>query len=357
VTEGREIELDQIRLDGNTQARAAERNREVVDDYAEHIDELPPADVFFDGEHYWLADGFHRYDAHRTAKRLTMRCRVHLGNQRDARLFAIGANDRHGVRRTNSDKRNAVRLLLADAEWRANSDHWIAGKAGVTQPFVSKIRKALQPQAREYPAIDNSYRSVSAPTGTEESDACSDGVTHPGPGEANAGDTGDAGDDATAVDKQTYSAAATAKKDGDGEIATVGEAALEVHHGGEGEAPPLADELGTPLPDREDVRQAFKDLAQFKKASSLLAELTAVLGQLWNSPAARKVAGVWPQLEGHRKQTALLLRSHQPHAICPECRGRAGRCGRCGGDGWLSLEAWKRQNTASEVRSAGKGVA
>jgi hypothetical protein len=149
----RQIPLDQIRDDGGTQARVGIPNEGAVDDYREHLDQLPPADVFFDGADYWLADGFHRYLAHHEENRATMLCCVHRGGQRDALLYAIGANAGHGLRRSNADKRNAVELLLDDEQWSKNSDRWIAKAAGVTQPFVSRVRKELfgEPRANEKP--------------------------------------------------------------------------------------------------------------------------------------------------------------------------------------------------------------
>jgi hypothetical protein len=45
------------------------------------------------------------------------------------------------IRRTNADKRRYVLTLLRDPEWVAQSDTVIAKDAGVTQPFVSKLRK------------------------------------------------------------------------------------------------------------------------------------------------------------------------------------------------------------------------
>ena len=139
----RDIPLDRVRTDGGTQIRLGGFNDETVSDYAEHIDQLPPVDVYFDGEDYWLADGFHRYDAHGKASRLTMLCRVHMGSKRDAQLHALGANSRHGLRRTNADKRHAVEILLYDDEWRLWSDRKIAKAAGVTHPYVSSLRKEV----------------------------------------------------------------------------------------------------------------------------------------------------------------------------------------------------------------------
>ena len=59
------LKPSQIRQDGGTQPRA-EIWQDVVDDYAEQMTAgatFPPIVVFYDGTHYWLADGFHRLAA------------------------------------------------------------------------------------------------------------------------------------------------------------------------------------------------------------------------------------------------------------------------------------------------------
>ena len=63
------------------------------------------------------------------------------GTERDALLFSISCNGAHGLPRTNADKRKAVLLLLADAEWGQWSDGQIARRCQVSQVFVSKLRK------------------------------------------------------------------------------------------------------------------------------------------------------------------------------------------------------------------------
>ena len=65
---------------------------------------------------------------------------IRPGTQRDARLFAVGANQTHGLRRSNEDKRRAVLVLLKDEEWCTWSDREIAKRCGVTHPFVAKLR-------------------------------------------------------------------------------------------------------------------------------------------------------------------------------------------------------------------------
>ncbi len=136
------LKLDEIRIDGGTQSRAAV-NEEAVADYAEHADELPPLSVFFDGAHYWLADGFHRWHALRRTGRTEAACEVRKGTQTDARMYAVskqanGAHDDRGMRRTNADKRRCVEMALAMVpEW---SDRDIAEHVGVGHAFVSKLR-------------------------------------------------------------------------------------------------------------------------------------------------------------------------------------------------------------------------
>lgn len=48
--------------------------------------ELKPVTVFYDGESYWLADGYHRYSAHRNQNKEAIACVVYSGTRRDAVL-------------------------------------------------------------------------------------------------------------------------------------------------------------------------------------------------------------------------------------------------------------------------------
>jgi hypothetical protein len=120
----------------------------------DHVEELeagyragrtyPPADIFFDGENYWLADGNHRHaGATRAGKLLDVT--VHHGTLRDAIRFALEANVEHGLKLTNDDKRLKVVTLLSDPEWFKESDTILGGIAHVTQQFISSVRRDLVP--------------------------------------------------------------------------------------------------------------------------------------------------------------------------------------------------------------------
>lgn len=139
------LDLKKIRTDGGTQMRV-EISTDVMLDYRDKWRasvEFAPVDVFYDGATYWLADGFHRFYGAREAKKKDIPANIHNGSIRDAKLFACSANQGHGLRRTNEDKRVAVETLLNDGEWSSWSDRKIAELAGVSQPFVSKVREEL----------------------------------------------------------------------------------------------------------------------------------------------------------------------------------------------------------------------
>lgn len=167
--------LSDIQLDPTCQARAA-TNDEVVADYAEKIGagvKFPPAIVFFDGSHYWLADGFHRHDAATEAGEDFLLCDVREGGRRDAQLYAAGANSDHGLYRSSADKRRAVGLLLNDAEWRRWSDRRIADHCGVSNKLVATVRRQLgespscdEPEKRV--GKDGKARTVPAPKPSDD---------------------------------------------------------------------------------------------------------------------------------------------------------------------------------------------
>lgn len=136
------INIADIRVNGGTQSRAT-LDRGVVSDYAEAVRDgatFPPIIVFFDGSSYWLADGFHRYEAYSAAQVYDVPADVRQGTQRDAILFSVGANASHGLRRTDADKRRAILTLLEDKEWGLWSNREIARQCGVSPVTVARVK-------------------------------------------------------------------------------------------------------------------------------------------------------------------------------------------------------------------------
>ena len=142
---GEPISIANIRLDGGTQPRAA-LNVNAIEDYAKAMSagaKFPPVAVFYDGEQYWLADGFHRIKAGCAAGLDVIDCEVHQGTVEDAQWYSFSANKANGLRRTNSDKQRAVKAALAHPRSGSLSNSEIARHCGVTTPMVGKWREQL----------------------------------------------------------------------------------------------------------------------------------------------------------------------------------------------------------------------
>lgn len=148
-----ELLLSLISRTSDTQARAA-LNTDAIAEYRRlleegHADKCPPVDLFFDGADYHIGDGWHRFEAHFEAGLESISCRIRRGSERDARLFACSANQKHGVRRTLADRRRAIELVLADDEWSKKSDRLIAEFIGADHHVVSKVRKEREESTGE----------------------------------------------------------------------------------------------------------------------------------------------------------------------------------------------------------------
>lgn len=148
----KELSLEDIEATPDLQSRMA-LNASVVKDYAEQFAiagiSIPAVTVFYDGDKYWLADGFHRVAAFKSIGRKTIGANVYPGNRRDALLHSLGANAEHGLPRTKADKHRAVEIAVTDPEWGQWSDSELATRCKVSRPFVAKIRSSLVNVASE----------------------------------------------------------------------------------------------------------------------------------------------------------------------------------------------------------------
>lgn len=140
------LELAKIITDGGTESRPL--HEQAVSDYAEiyRADpaKLPPLDAFFDGERYWLADGFNRLAAAKSAGLETISVNVQEGGRIEALKHSLGSNDEHGYRRTAEDKRYAVTKALQ--EFKSHSDRSIAKLCQVSPTLVGQVRQQLTVQ-------------------------------------------------------------------------------------------------------------------------------------------------------------------------------------------------------------------
>lgn len=140
------IDVDSIRLDGATQQRAKMNLTHIhtLEDALSEISELEPVQVVYDGNDYWLVDGFHRIFAYKHCDRQVIPAIVTEGTQRDAILASKAANAENlALPRTRADKHKAVTTLLLDPEWSQKSDLQISKIAKVSHNTVAAIRKSL----------------------------------------------------------------------------------------------------------------------------------------------------------------------------------------------------------------------
>jgi hypothetical protein len=194
------LDINRIRIDGGTQPRV-QLDGATVAHYAEailhHGAKFPPIDVFFDGAHYWLADGFHRLFAHQMLAEndavssmldklgqdvTVIDAMVHHGTQRQAILFSVGANAHHGLPRKPEDKRQAIRTLIRDIQqpcsssihfcrtkpedeqcWNAWADRAIARECGVSHSTVADEREKFMAELRAGQVVHSTTRTYNHP--------------------------------------------------------------------------------------------------------------------------------------------------------------------------------------------------
>lgn len=209
------LAIDEIITDGDTQARVS-INEDTVDEYAEMISDskdwpFPPCDVFHDGTNYFAADGFHRVLAGHRSKRASIPCRVHKGTAKDARIFGMTANDKHGLRMTRADKRACIDWLIEHGGKLTQKE--IAEKAGVSRRMVQYVfaeKRGVQTPEKAQFAPSNgktgkdgenssetgkpggASESSSQRTPVEDGPAASESAREPEPEEDGGGDTPEA---------------------------------------------------------------------------------------------------------------------------------------------------------------------
>jgi uncharacterized ParB-like nuclease family protein len=177
------IQLALIKRDGGTQSRA-ELSEDIIAEYAEAMEEntknpFPALQTVYDGQFYWLWDGFHRAAAAERVGWNEIECDVCQGTHRDAMLLSVGANADHGLRRTNADKRQAVQRLLCDDEWVQWSDRQIAAKCFVSDRLVNNMRQEsganrshLGADGKTYPAPRKCPKCGARMKASDEHESC-----------------------------------------------------------------------------------------------------------------------------------------------------------------------------------------
>ncbi len=143
MNEPRFIPIAELADEPTLQVRIA-IDPEVVEYYAECMQTLeemkkfPAAEVFFDGEKKYLADGHHRRDAAIRAGHDVLWAVVKEGSRADALWTAIQRNAKQGCNLKPKDRKRSILLALQQLPDKSTSQ--IAEIVGCKQQYVSKIK-------------------------------------------------------------------------------------------------------------------------------------------------------------------------------------------------------------------------
>jgi hypothetical protein len=99
-------------------------------------DVFPPVTVFWDGEFYWLADGWHRVCAALCLGWQAIAAEVHEGGLREAEWHAFSVNATHGYPRGKDDVPRILRRIFEDPEWSAKPLREIARHTSIPPTTV-----------------------------------------------------------------------------------------------------------------------------------------------------------------------------------------------------------------------------
>jgi hypothetical protein len=139
------LDIHRIRRDGGTQGRVT-LDRSVVEEYAELMragTEFPPVRTWFDGDNYWLSDGFHRVAAAELNEVARIASEVLVGSIEDARWDSCAANSHHGLRRTHADIKVVIERALQHTKGSHLSNNQIAQHLNIPEATLRRWRKTL----------------------------------------------------------------------------------------------------------------------------------------------------------------------------------------------------------------------
>ena len=147
------IPIAEIDVEGAPVVRDAV-NKNTVKEYSELITKvgvLPPLDVFKipKSQFVMLADGLHRLEAAKLCKMTHIACNVMEGSTEDCYKFALKANQKHGLRRTDADKRACIQTAIT--RWKDASNAAVAKLCGVSDHTVAAERKSMEKEQKAEP--------------------------------------------------------------------------------------------------------------------------------------------------------------------------------------------------------------
>jgi len=116
---------------------------EYMESYKKDKTKMPNIVLFSDEKgRYLIADGMHRFLAMAQLKFKAFPAEVLSGNYESALSYALTANERHGLRRSQADRRRCIEAAIK--QWPAKSNLAIAGACDVDNHTVKAVRDELE---------------------------------------------------------------------------------------------------------------------------------------------------------------------------------------------------------------------
>lgn len=142
------VELDRklLRKDDKTQPRDKLDRKYIEDlvcDWGKGA-RFEPALAYYDGQYYWLIDGYHREAALEKLNEAKILIEIHRGTLEDARWHSYSVNQHKALKRSNADKRRAIIGALKHPYGAGRSNVQIAEHCGVDEGTVRTWRKKLE---------------------------------------------------------------------------------------------------------------------------------------------------------------------------------------------------------------------
>ncbi len=310
------ISISSINLELSTQSRAG-INESAVADYRELLkadpNNLPPITVFRvkGTEVFFMADGWHRLQAHTEEGFTHIQAEIKPGDVRDAMLYAVGANAEHGLRRTNADKRHAVELLLKDKEWSQWSDREIAKRCAVSHAFVGELRSVTGNVTSE---DGRKYTTKHGTDAVMKPRAAASMVASPPPPPD---DEDGPPVNNPAIVKALYSAVGSPPPDDDDTVAS---------HSND--------------PDPAQPQHLPKGVEIFQQLHTRIHQLKNEVAALADTPLGSAIR--IEQVAVDLANAARAVRWAAPFKDCPMQPNCKTGCQTCKGQGWITEEVWKR---------------
>ncbi|NJM74037.1 MAG: hypothetical protein HC862_30270 [Scytonema sp. RU_4_4] len=142
------VELDRKRLrqDGETQPREKLDKKHIEDlvrDWKKGA-QFESALAYYDGQDYWLTDGYHRNAALEELGEAKILVEIRCGTLKDAKWHSYSVNQHKALKRSNADKQRAIIGALKHPYGTSRSNVQIAEHCGVDEGTVRAWRKKLE---------------------------------------------------------------------------------------------------------------------------------------------------------------------------------------------------------------------